>query len=85
LFQDWLERHYPLKAEHVMQRMRAMRGGRENDPRFGSRMVGDGTLATLLQQRFEKALRRFGMGSERMPLDGSQFRPPRLGGQQRLF
>jgi DNA repair photolyase len=85
LFQDWLERHSPLKAEHVMQRMRAMRGGRENDPRFGSRMVGDGTLATLLQQRFEKALRRFGMGSERMPLDGSQFRPPRLGGQQRLF
>lgn len=85
LFQDWLERHYPLKAEHVMQRMRAMRGGRENDPRFGSRMVGDGTLAALLRQRFEKALRRFGMGSERMPLDGSQFRPPALGGQQRLF
>ena len=40
LFKDWLERHYPLKAKHVMSRVHAMRGGRDNDPCFGSRMVG---------------------------------------------
>jgi len=36
LFKDWLERNYPLKAKHVMARIRDMRGGRENDPQFGS-------------------------------------------------
>ena len=38
LFRDWLERHYPLKAKHVMSRVNAMRGGRDNDPNFGTRM-----------------------------------------------
>jgi len=43
LFKDWLERNYPLKAKHVMARIRDMRGGRENDPQFGSRMKGEGS------------------------------------------
>ena len=42
LFKDWLERHYPLKAKHIMSRVHEMRGGRDNDPCFGSRMVGAG-------------------------------------------
>src|SRR5690606_28368957 len=42
IFRDWLERHYPLKAKHVMSRVHQMRGGRDNDPRFGSRMSGEG-------------------------------------------
>ena len=37
IFKEWLEKHFPLKAEHVMSRIRDMRGGRENDPNFGSR------------------------------------------------
>jgi len=44
LFKDWLERHYPLKAKHVMARIRDIRGGRDNDPRFGSRMKGEGSM-----------------------------------------
>ena len=42
LFRDWLETHHPGKAAHVMTRIQAMRGGRDNDPRFGSRMRGEG-------------------------------------------
>jgi DNA repair photolyase len=37
MFKEWLEKHYPLKAEHVMSRIRDMRDGRENDPEFGTR------------------------------------------------
>src|SRR6185369_1409749 len=48
IFKEWLEKHFPLKAEHVMSRIREMRDGRENDPNFGSRMKGTGTLAELL-------------------------------------
>ena len=76
IFQDWLARHYPLRAERVMARVREMRGGRDNDARFGSRMTGEGVWAQLLRQRFEKACARLGLNREREPLDLSQFRTP---------
>src|SRR5206468_11454311 len=73
LFKDWLERHYPLKAKHVMARIRDMRGGRENDPNFGSRMKGEGQFAELLRDRFEIACKRLGLNAEkRKVLDASK-------------
>lgn len=75
LFKNWLERHYPLKADHIMARIRDTRGGRENDPRFGSRMSGEGTFADLLRNRFDVACRRLGLNAgERNRLDTSKFR-----------
>lgn len=76
IFQDWLQRHYPLRAERVMARVREMRGGRDYDARFGSRMSGEGVWATLLRQRFDKACARLGLNAERHPLDLTQFRSP---------
>jgi DNA repair photolyase len=85
LFKDWLMHHYPLKAEHVMSRVRQMRGGRENDPEFGSRMRGSGEFADLLRMRFEKACKRLGLNEHQRVRDTAQFRPPRLDGQMDLF
>ena len=85
LFKDWLMHHYPLKAEHVMSRVRQMRGGRENDPDFGTRMRGSGEFADLLRLRFEKACKRLRLNEHRHVLDNTQFRPPRLDGQMALF
>ena len=85
IFKEWLEKHFPLKAEHVMSRIRDMRDGRENDPNFGSRMVGKGTLAELLSQRFRKAVTRFGLDRDHRELDCSLFVPPSLNGQKTLF
>lgn len=85
LFKDWLQNHYPLKAEHVMSRVRQMRDGRENDPEYGSRLRGQGLLAELLAQRFEKACRRHGLNAERMGLDTTRFRSAKLAGQMALF
>ncbi len=77
LFRDWLERHYPLKAKHVMARIRDMRGGRDNDPNFGSRMKGEGQFAELLRNRFALACRRLGLNAgERNRLDTAKFRRP---------
>jgi DNA repair photolyase len=88
LFEDWLHTHVPLKAGHVLSRVRDTRGGQLYDARFGRRMVGEGAYAELLRQRFRLARRRTGLG-ERMPeLDVSQFVPPRLpskDGQMDLF
>jgi DNA repair photolyase len=77
LFKDWLEQNYPLKAKHVMARIQDMRGGRENDPRFGSRMKGEGQYAELLAKRFEIACKRLGLNAAgRKPLDSTKFRRP---------
>jgi DNA repair photolyase len=85
IFKEWLEKHFPLKAEHVMSRIRDMRDGRENDPEFGSRMVGKGTLAELLSQRFRKAVKRFGLDKDIHELDCTLFVPPSRHGQGNLF
>ncbi|MEX0960518.1 MAG: PA0069 family radical SAM protein [Burkholderiales bacterium] len=85
LFKAWLDEHYPLKAAHVMSRVRDMRGGRENDPNFGSRMRGSGEFAGLLRTRFEVACRRLGLNRTRRQLDVSQFRRPGSDRQIDLF
>ena len=86
LFKEWLAEHYPQRAEHVMSIVRQMRGGRENDPSFGTRMSGTGNYAELMQKRFDIACRRFGINERETPaLDCSRFRPPSPAGQLKLF
>jgi DNA repair photolyase len=86
LFRGWLAQHYPLRAEHVMSLVRQVRGGRDNDPNFGSRMRGTGQFADLIARRFDLACKRLGLNAERATaLDTSQFRPPRNTNQLTLF
>ena len=86
LFQQWLQQHVPDKAQRIMARVRDMRGGKDNDSRFGSRMTGQGVWAELLRQRFTKAVHRLGLQRQRLDLDLSRFRPPgRSPGQAELF
>lgn len=85
LFRDWLSRHRPDMAAHVMSRVQAMRGGSDNDSRFGHRMQGEGVEAELLKRRFQIACRRFGY-AEHAPLRCDLFAPPpRAGDQLTLF
>lgn len=77
LFREWLETHYPDRAAHVMSIIQSMRGGQDNDPRFGSRMRGTGPFAQLLRQRFELACTRNGLiRGKAAPLSTTLFRPP---------
>jgi len=83
LFREWLAAHYPDRAEHVMSLIRELRGGRENDARFGSRMRGTGPYALLLRNRFKLACQRLGLDSgSRDALDSTRFRPPGAAGAQ---
>ncbi len=78
LFREWLAEHYPQRAAHVMSLVGALRGGRDNDPRFGFRMRGTGPFAELLRVRFELACKRYGIGgSGGPPLVTTLFRTPR--------
>ena len=70
LFGAWLEAHAPLRAEHVLSLIRQCRGGRLNDPSFGSRMRGQGALCRADRQALRLARRRLGMDGDRSAADG---------------
>ena len=76
VFQQWLERTYPEKAEKVLGRIRAIRGGKLNDPRFGSRMRGEGVFADQIAQMFRVARRRVGLDEEAPELSTAGFKRP---------
>lgn len=75
LFKEWLAEHYPLKAEHVMSRVREMRGGKSYQAEWGVRMRGQGVYADLVGKRFEVARRKHGLDiSRRAELRSDLFR-----------
>ncbi|MDB5839613.1 MAG: radical protein [Herminiimonas sp.] len=79
LFQQWLQAHFPERAQRVMNRLRDMRGGKDYDASFGTRMHGEGVWADLIRQRFEKAADKYGLGKRAggfKELDASRFRRP---------
>jgi DNA repair photolyase len=77
LFREWLAEHFPGRAAHVMSIVRGMRGERDNDPDFGTRMHALGPVAQLIRQRFQLASRRLGFPQDRQyELPTHLFRPP---------
>jgi len=76
LFDDWLRRHFPDRAKKVFSRLRAMRRGRANDAKFGSRMRGEGLFAEQIEQLFQLSSRRFGLQETHMQLRIDAFRRP---------
>lgn len=86
LFREWLNTHYPLKTEHVMNMVKDIRGGRENDPNFGSRMRGQGVYADIIARRFHKTCHDLGLNKKHVELDTARFIAPVLTGDQlKLF
>ena len=84
LFRAWLDEHFPDRAGKVMATIRALHGGRDNDPDFGSRMRGQGPWGDLLRMRFGIACRKHGLNRDRVILRTDLFRPP-AGPQGELF
>lgn len=88
IFQRWLDQHFPDRAARVMARIREMRGGKDYDASFTTRMKGEGVWAQLLAQRLAKARARYGLDRVRRELDVGQFRrplAPSRSGQADLF
>ena len=84
LFRAWLDTHFPDRAGKVMSTIQSLRGGRDNDPDFFSRMRGQGPWAQLLRHRFAVACRRHGLANDKIALRTDLFRAPR-GAQGDLF
>ena len=85
LFRAWLDERFPDRAAKVMAIIQSLRGGRDNDPDYFTRMQGQGPWAELMRSRFRIALRKHGLGTMRLDLRTDLFRPPERGGQMRLL
>jgi DNA repair photolyase len=83
LFEEWLTLHAPLQKEKILNRVREIRGGKLNDPNFGSRLRGEGEYAGQLRKLFEMACRKSGLNASRPKLSTEAFRRP--GSQMNLF
>jgi len=76
IFEEWLDRNVPGKKDKVLHRIRAIRGGKLNDPRFGSRMRGEGIFADQIAQMFHVARRKAGFPEDGPELSTAAFRRP---------
>ena len=93
LMREWLQLHYPQRAERVLARIQDLHGidatariaGKSYDSSHATRMKGSGLWADLLRQRFEKTCARLGLNRQRTELDLSQYRPALARGQGVLF
>lgn len=84
LFRAWLDTHYSDRAGKVMSIIQSIKGGRDNDPQFGTRMRGTGPWYDLMRTRVAIACRKHGLDKGRMTLRTDLFRPPE-GAQGTLF
>jgi DNA repair photolyase len=86
LFREWLEANEPGRAKHVMSLIRSMRGGKDYDANWHTRMKGTGPYAEMIAKRFHLAVKRLSLNKEHRPLDLSQFqKPARIGEQLALL
>ena len=76
LFSDWLETHYPNKRQKVLHRIQAVRGGKLNDPNFGTRMRGQGIFAEQITKMFDVAARKAGLDGPGPELSTEHFINP---------
>ncbi|UVI39004.1 PA0069 family radical SAM protein [Qipengyuania spongiae] len=85
LFREWLSVHFPERGDKVMSIVRSIRGGKDNDPDFFTRLRPTGVWADMFRARFRLACKRAGIGKNTFELDCTRFRPPETGGQMRLL
>lgn len=85
LFQDWVEKNYPNKAQKVMNATAASHGGSVSDNRIGKRMGGEGELAKLIRKLFASQWQKYFSGKPELKLNTKAFRVPDKSGQLNLF
>ena len=82
LFREWLMANYPDRYRHVFKLIRDMRGGKDYDSTWGTRMKGTGPYAWMIGRRFEMACEKLGLNTARSSLTTEHFRKPKPGADQ---
>jgi DNA repair photolyase len=76
IFEAWLADHFPDRKDKVLNRIRSMRGGKLNDPNFGTRMRGEGVWAEQLKSIFQFGKRAAGIVGKFPELSTKHFQRP---------
>lgn len=77
VFTDWLQAHYPLRSEKIINKINALHGNKMYNAKFFQRQRGTGVYADLIQHRFSKAQKHcFNHVKQRQPLRKDLFKPP---------
>jgi DNA repair photolyase len=76
LFREWLMANFPDRYRHVFKLIRDMRGGKDYDSTFGTRMTGTGPIAWMIGRRFEVAAEKLGFNTTTVKTTTEHFRPP---------
>lgn len=85
LFRDWLDLHFPDRADKVMHIIRDLRGGKDNDPAFYSKMRGFGAWADLIRTRIRIAKAKYAFDNSKWNIRSDLFLPPNCDRQLSLF
>ncbi|MEM9114505.1 MAG: PA0069 family radical SAM protein [Myxococcota bacterium] len=76
VFEGALRERLPLTADKTLARIREARGGRINDPRFHTRMTGEGAYARTFALLFERLLEKHGLTRREVFEMPNSFRRP---------
>ncbi len=74
LFENWLQTHFSDRKEKVLNRIKAMRGGKLYDAEWGKRFRGEGIFAEQIAQMFHVAKRKAGFKDDFEELSTAHFR-----------
>jgi DNA repair photolyase len=85
IFNDWIRKNYPDRADKVLHHIQSVHGGQLNDSRFGTRMRGEGNIADSISQLFKLAVKKHLKGRDTFQYDLSHFRRPGEVMQLELF
>lgn len=85
IFADWVKQHYPERADKILNRIKEMRGGKLNDPRFGYRMSGEGIFAEQIKMLYGAARKKAGFEKSSFKVSTEHFRVPGRAVQGSLF
>jgi len=85
VFEDWIRKNFPLKADRVLNQIRSCHGGELFDSRFGVRMKGEGSFAKIIAQQVKIAREAYFADRAIPPYDFSLFRKSRNPAQLEIF
>lgn len=85
IFKDWLYKAFPDRADKVWHHIEQAHGGKVNDSRFGTRMMGEGPFSEIFRQQFKLHCRKYGLNNTKFEYDLSHFRRPGESHQLSLF
>lgn len=76
IFNDWLYKNFPDRADKVWHLVESLHGGKVNDSEFGRRMRGDGNIADLIRQQFRIHIKKNNMNQDRFEFNTNIFKRP---------